>query len=459
MPTSAVLEEFFEFLRFESISTDSRSKGQVDACAAWVRDRLAKAGLDAKVLPTSGHPAVLAHGPRREGRPKVLIYGHYDVQPVDPIELWRHPPFSPEVRDGMVIARGASDNKGQIFSHIQGLTETLRETGDLPVNVIVLVEGEEEIGSPNLASFLRAHRDELACDVVVVSDSSMVAPGCPTFTYGLRGLAAIEVTVTGPDRDLHSGIFGGAVENPATVLARLVAGLHDKNLKVALDGFYDGVQPIAAWERRGWRKLPLNDETLTRMTGVPALLGEKKFSAIERIWARPTAEVNGIGSGYQGEGTKTVLPSRAMAKLTFRLVPGQDPKRIQEIAAAYFRENAPPSVRLDIVGGHTGEPYLVDPHGGFGVAAQKALRRTLPGQKVALIREGGTIPIVADFKSILGADTLLLGFCLPDCNAHSPNETFPVEHLDLGARLNRFLLEEIARTAKGKSEKEKGKSD
>jgi acetylornithine deacetylase/succinyl-diaminopimelate desuccinylase-like protein len=447
MPASADLDAFLEFLRFGSISTDSQYKRPVDACAEWLRDRLTTAGLEAAVLPTAGHPVVLARGPRKEGRPTVLIYGHYDVQPVDPVELWTHPPFAPHVENGVVTARGASDNKGQIFAHILGLTATLREKGDLPVNLVLLIEGEEEIGSPNLAPFLRAHRDELACDVVVVSDSSMVAPGYPTFTYGLRGLAALEVHVTGPDRDLHSGIFGGAVENPATVLARLIAGLHDKNLKVAIDGFYEGVRPIETWERRGWRKLPLNDEALTRMTGVPALRGEKKFSALERIWARPTAEVNGFGAGYQGEGTKTVLPSRAMAKLTFRLVPGQDPKRIQEIAAAYFRANAPPSVKLEIVPGHSGEPYLVDPHAGFGMAAQKALKRTLPGKKVALIREGGTIPIVADFKGILGADTLLLGLCLADCNAHSPNETFPVEHLDLGARLNRFLLEEIAKSA------------
>jgi acetylornithine deacetylase/succinyl-diaminopimelate desuccinylase-like protein len=448
MPTLAVLDEFLEFLRFGSISTDSSCKAQVDACAEWLRAKLTSAGLDARIMPTPGHSVVLARGPHREGRPTVLIYGHYDVQPVDPISLWHHPPFEPHVQDGVITARGASDNKGQIFSHIQGVTETLKAKGDLPVNLIFLIEGEEEIGSPNLATFLRAHRDELACDVVVVSDSSMVAPGIPTFTYGLRGLTALEVHVTGPDRDLHSGIFGGAVENPATVLARLIAGLHDKNLKVAIDGFYDGVQSMASWERRGWRKLPMNDDVLLRMTGVAALRGEKKFTPLERIWARPTAEVNGIGSGYQGEGTKTVLPSRAMAKLTFRLVPGQEPKRIQEIAAAYFREHAPPSVKLEIVPGHCGDPYLVDPHAGFGVAAQKALKRTLPGKKVALIREGGSIPIVANFKSILGVNTLLLGFALADCNAHSPNETFPVDHLDLGARLNRFLLEEIAKSGK-----------
>jgi len=254
----------------------------------------------------------------------------------------------------------------------------------------------------------------------------------------------VEVTVTGPDRDLHSGIFGGAVENPITVLARLIAGLHHKNLKVNLEGFYEDVKPLAPWERKAWKRLPLQEKELLRMTGAPALRGEKGFTPLERIWARPTAEVNGIGGGYQGEGTKTVLPSKAMAKFTFRLVPDQDPKKIQAMVIDYLRKNAPPSVRLDIVPGHCGEPYLVDPNAGFGAAAQKALAKLFPGKKPALIREGGTIPIVAEFKNILKVDTLLLGFCLPDCNAHSPNETFPVSHLDLGANLNRHLLEEIA---------------
>jgi acetylornithine deacetylase/succinyl-diaminopimelate desuccinylase-like protein len=445
MPTEAALHQFFDFLRFGSISTDPKFKGQVDACAAWLKQKLDGIGLTTQVYETPGHPILVARGPRQEGRPTVLIYGHYDVQPVDPVELWNQPPFEPDVRDGIITARGASDNKGQIFAHILGIEETLKEKDGLPVNLIVLIEGEEEIGSPNLAPFLRAHREELACDVVVVSDSSMIAPGLPTFTYGLRGLAAMEVYVTGPDRDLHSGIFGGAVENPATVLARLIAGLHDKNLKVTINGFYDGVQPIASWERRNWKRLPLTEEVLLKMTGTPALRGEKKFTALERIWARPTAEVNGIGAGYQGEGTKTVLPSKAMAKLTFRLVPGQNPARVLELVSAYFKDHAPSSVRLDLVPGHCGEPYLVDPNAGYGIAAQKALKKTLPGEKIALIREGGSIPIVADFKSILGADTLLLGFALPDCNAHSPNETFPVAHLDLGAKLNRNLLKEIAK--------------
>jgi acetylornithine deacetylase/succinyl-diaminopimelate desuccinylase-like protein len=441
---NADLSQFLDFLRFGSISTDSKYKAQVFECAAWVEKKLAAIGLEARQYETPGHPIVLGRGPRQEGRPTVLIYGHYDVQPVDPIDLWRRPPFNPGIENGFVVARGASDNKGQIFAHILGIEQALKEKGDLPVNLIVLVEGEEEIGSPNLAPFLEAHREELACDVVAISDSGMIAPGQPTFTYGLRGLTAVEVTATGPDHDLHSGIFGGAVENPATVLARLIAGLHDKNLKVTIPGFYDDVQKLQSWERRAWKRLPLQDEELLCMTGAPALRGEKGFTALERIWARPTAEVNGFGSGYQGEGTKTVLPSKALAKFTFRLVPNQDPKKILALVEDYFRKNAPPSVKLDIVPGHCGEPYLVDPKAGYGIAAQKALGRLLPGKKPALIREGGSIPIVAQFKNILGVETLLLGFCLPDCNAHSPNETFPVSHLDLGARLNRYLLEEIA---------------
>jgi acetylornithine deacetylase/succinyl-diaminopimelate desuccinylase-like protein len=443
MPTEVALNQFLDFLRFGSISTDSKYKDQILACADWLKTKLNAIGLKAEVHQTPGHPIIVAHGPKKDGRPTVLLYGHYDVQPVDPLSLWDRPPFNPGIENGLITARGASDNKGQIFAHILGIEETMKEKGDLPVNLIVLIEGEEEIGSPNLAHFLSAHREMLTCDVVAISDSSMVAPGQPTFTYGLRGLAALEVTVTGPDRDLHSGMFGGAVENPATVLARLIAGLHDKNLKVKLEGFYDDVKPLEKWERKAWKHMPLQDNVLLKMTGAPALRGEKGYTSLERLWARPTAEVNGIGGGYQGEGTKTVLPSKAMAKFTFRLVPNQDSKKISEIVQAYFHQHAPPSVRLNIVPGHSGEPYLVDPNKGYGMAAQKALGRLFPGKKPALIREGGSIPIVADFKSILNADTLLLGFCLPDCNAHSPNETFPVEHLDLGARLNRYLLEEI----------------
>jgi acetylornithine deacetylase/succinyl-diaminopimelate desuccinylase-like protein len=444
MATETDRNQFFEFLRFGSISTDPQHQEQVRGCAAWLGRKLADIGLETTQHETPGNPIVVGRGPFKADRPTVLIYGHYDVQPVDPVGLWRQPPFEPVLEDGLVIARGASDNKGQIFAHILGIEETMRKRGDLPVNLILLIEGEEEIGSVHLATFLESHREELACHVVAISDSSMIAPGYPTFTYGLRGIAAIEVTVTGPNRDLHSGIFGGAVENPLIVLARLIAWLHDGERRVRLDGFYDGVRELAPWEREAWSRLPLQEAQLLAMTGAPALAGEEDYTALERIWARPTAEVNGMGGGYQGEGTKTVLPSKASAKFTFRLVPGQDPARVVRSAEEFFRENAPPTVRVDLSPGHFGLPYLVDPHAGLGVAAQKALGRLFPGQAPSLIREGGSIPIVADFKRILNADTLLLGFALPDCNAHSPNETFPIAHLDLGMRLNRYLLEEIA---------------
>jgi len=438
------LAEYLEFLRFPSISTDPERAGDVAACAGWLERKLTGMGLETRVVPTAGHPIVLAKNAHRAGRRTVMIYGHYDVQPVDPVELWTSPPFEPRIEDGIVYARGSADNKGQHFAHILGIEETLREKGDLPVNLILLIEGEEEIGSAHLEEFLEAHREELRCDVIAISDTGMIALGKPTFTYGLRGIGALELKVTGPKGDLHSGIYGGAVANPATAVARLVASLHDAQGRVAVPGFYDDVAPLADWERAAWAKLPFGDADILKVTGAPALFGEAGYSSLERTWVRPTAEVNGIGGGYQGQGTKTVLPSKAMAKFTFRLVPDQEPRKILQLVEAYFHENAPPSVKLDLVPGHSGEPYLVDPHAGFGMAAQKALARLFPGKKPALIREGGTIPIVADFKRILGADTLLLGFCLPDCNAHSPNETFPLAHLDLGANLNRYLLEEIA---------------
>jgi acetylornithine deacetylase/succinyl-diaminopimelate desuccinylase-like protein len=449
MPTETELNQYLELLRFGSVSTDSQYRGEVLECAAWLHAKLSAIGLETVQYATPGNPIIVGCGPVKAGRPTVLIYGHYDVQPVDPLELWHRPPFEPTIQNGLVTARGASDNKGQIFAHILGIEQALREKGDLPVNVIVLIEGEEEIGSANLAPFLEAHLQELKCDVVALSDSSMIAPGCPTLTYGLRGIAAIEATVTGPDRDLHSGIFGGAVENPLIVLSRLIAGLHDENRKVRIEGFYDGVRDLADWERAAWKDLPLQETQLLKMTGAPALGGESGYTPLERMWARPTAEVNGMGGGYQGEGTKTVLPSYAKAKFTFRLVPDQDPAEVVRQIEDYFRKNAPATVKIALSPGHFGMPYLVDPHSGYGAAAQRALGQLFPGRTPALIREGGSIPIVADFKTILGVDTLLLGLALPDCNAHSPNETFPLAHLDLGARLNRLLLEEIGREKKG----------
>ncbi len=435
--------ELLTFLRFPSVSTDPARRGDVAACAGWLVAKLVEIGLRAELHATAGHPIVVARNEHREGLRTVLIYGHYDVQPVDPVGEWTSAPFEPRIADGVIFARGATDNKGQIFAHILGVEETLAEKGALPVNVIFVIEGEEEIGSAHLDEFLTAHREELRCDVIAVSDTGMIAAGVPTFTYGLRGIGAMEVKVTGPAMDLHSGIFGGAVANPATMLARLLATLHEESGRVAVEGFYDGVAPLEGWEREAWARLPVGDAEMKALTGVPELAGEPGFSGVERIWARPTAEVNGIGGGFQGHGSKTVIPREAFAKLTFRLVPGQEPEAVMEKVRAHMRANTPPSVRLEMTGGHAAEPYASDPHSADGVAAQRALRRTFD-REVALIREGGSIPIVNTFKKILGVETLLLGLALPDCRAHAPDENFPLENFFAGIRLNRALLEELA---------------
>jgi acetylornithine deacetylase/succinyl-diaminopimelate desuccinylase-like protein len=373
-----------------------------------------------------------------------LIYGHYDVQPPDPLELWDSPPFEPVLKNGYVFARGATDNKGQILSHILGIQEMTEQDSELPVNLHLVVEGEEEIGSANLGNFLNQNRDALKCDVAVVSDTGMIARGVPTLSYGLRGVTALETKVTGPKMDLHSGIYGGAVANPITALAQLLATLHDRDGRVAIAGFYDRVKPLEDWEREAWGKLPIDgDKLVLKETGVPELFGEAGYNSLGRVWARPTAEINGIGGGYQGKGTKTVIASHAMAKLTFRLVPDQEGDEILRLAKTHLRKNLPKGVMLEITDGHSGPWYLTDPHSQIGEAAQRALREAFNAE-VALIREGGSIPIVSEFRGILGIETLLMGLALPDCRAHSPNENFPLENLEGGIRLNKAILHELA---------------
>ena len=440
----AFIEQYLEFLRFPSISTDPEKAGDVARCADWLLRKLKKMGLKAELHPTAGHPIVIARNEHRPGRRTVMIYGHYDVQPVDPLDLWDSPPFEPRIVDGVVFARGSTDNKGQIFAHILGIEETIRKSGELPVNLILLVEGEEEIGSAHLEEFLLANREALQCDLIAISDTGMIAPGVPTFTYGLRGIGALEIKVTGPATDLHSGIYGGAVANPAAAVARLVASLHDDGGRIAVEGFYDDVAPLEMWEREAWARLPFGDADILAVTGSPALVGEPGYSTLERTWARPTAEVNGIGGGFQGTGTKTVLPAAAFAKLTFRLVPNQRPDAVMGRVRDHLEKHRPPGVKMEITGGHAGEPYVTSPNSADGLAAQRALRRSFPGREVALIREGGSIPIVNTFKRVLGAESLLLGLALPDCRAHAPNENFPLENFFAGIRLNGELLAELA---------------
>lgn len=439
------LEDFYSFLRFPSISTDGAYSQKTGDCANWLAQKLSAIGLEAKVVPTPGHPVVWAKNKQQPGRKSVMIYGHYDVQPPDPLELWDSPPFEPVLKNGYVFARGATDNKGQILAHILGIQETIEQDGELPLNVHLVIEGEEEIGSGNLPGFLEQNREALRCDVAVVSDTGMVARGVPTLSYGLRGVTALEMKVTGAKMDLHSGVFGGAVANPITALAQVLASLHDRDGRVAIAGFYDAVKPLEDWERQAWRKLPIDgDKTILAETGAPALVGEKGYSTLERLWARPTAEINGIGGGYQGQGTKTVIASHAMAKLTFRLVPNQEGAEILKLARAHLRKNLPGGVTLDITDGHSGPWYLTDPHSPSGEAAQRALRKAFTAD-VALIREGGSIPIVSQFRTILGVETLLIGLALPDCRAHSPNENFPLENLEGGIRMNKAILQELAR--------------
>ena len=439
------LEDYFSFLRFPSVSTDNQFASNVRECAQWVSQKLAAIGLESKVVPTAGHPIVWARNEHRPGRRTVLIYGHYDVQPPDPLELWDSPPFEPVLKEGYVFARGATDNKGQILSHILGIQETMEQDHDLPVNLHLVIEGEEEIGSANLGPFLSQNHAALKSDVAVVSDTGMIARGVPTLSYGLRGVTALEIKVTGPKMDLHSGVFGGAVANPITALAQLLATLHDREGRVAIAGFYDRVKPLENWEREAWRKLPVDGEKLVlKETGVPELFGEAGYNSLERIWARPTAEINGIGGGYQGKGTKTVIASHAMAKLTFRLVPEQEGDEILKLAKTHLREHRPKGITLEITDGHSGPWYLTDPHSAIGEAAQRALRKAFDAN-VALIREGGSIPIVSQFRSILGIETLLMGLALADCRAHSPNENFPLENLEGGIRLNKAILNELAR--------------
>ncbi len=437
------LSDLFTLLRFPSVSTDSAHNADTHACADWLMGKLQRIGLQPVLHETARHPVIVATNKHVAGRRTVLLYGHYDVQPDAPVAEWKSPPFEPTLRDGRIWCRGATDNKGQLMAHVCGLEKTLRDHGNLPVNLICLFEGEEEIGSPNLKPFLEAHRDMLKCDVVAISDTGMVAPGVGTFTYGLRGIACCEIIAHGPSTDLHSGIWGGAVMNPVTAVARLIATLHDDSGRVQVPGFYDAVRPLEGWEREAWSRLGDTAAETMAITGVPELFGESGFTELERRWARPTAEVNGFGGGWQGEGSKTVIAREAFAKFSFRLVPDQKPEAILQAVEQHLRAHTPPGIRLEVTLGHTGMPYLTDPFSPYGKAAQCALERTFGGTP-ALIREGGSIPIVQAFKDVLGVDTLLLGLALPDCQAHAPNENFPVANFEAGILLNQHLLRELA---------------
>lgn len=416
----------------------------MQACAAWVADHCCAIGLDARVCPTERHPIVLAHTPRRKGRRHFMVYGHYDVQPPEPFDLWKTPPFEPTIRGRSLFGRGASDNKGQNLAHLKAVEAYLKTGTELPCDLTFVIEGEEEVGSNSLAGFLKTHRKELRCDAVVVSDTGIPSPKLPALTYALRGITAFQITLHGPSRDLHSGIFGGSVENPATALCRLLARVHDKDGRVAIPGFYNGTAKLTAYERKQMARVPFNREQYRRFLGVPQLFGERGFTPDEQRTARPTFEINGLTSGYQGEGSKTIVPAWARAKVTIRLVPHQDPKKVRRATLAFLKRHCPPTMKLEIHAGHGAEAYMVSPQSADAQAALAALRQAF-GCEPVLLREGGSIPIVNQFRKILGADTLLLGLALPDDNAHSPNEKFDLDVFAKGQRMSALLWRELAR--------------
>ena len=438
------VSDLCDYLRFPSVSAQSSHRKDLVACAGWLARHCSGIGLRARICPTAGHPVVLAQARRPGvGRPHYLVYGHYDVQPPDPLELWHSPPFTPRIAGRSLFGRGSSDNKGQHFAHLSAVEAYLKTGVELPCDLTFVIEGEEEVGSTSLSDFLRKNRAELGCEGVVISDTGMPGLRYPALTYALRGIAAIEVTLRGPSRDLHSGIYGGSVENPAMALCRLLAELRDAEGRINIPGFYDKVAPLTPFERRQLKRLPQSDSAYRRFVGVPELFGERGYTSWERRSARPTLEINGLTSGYQGEGSKTIVPAWASAKLTFRLVPDQDAARITRLVESQLKRLCPPTVRLEIKTMHGAEPYAVSPTGDLARAGVRALRGAFKREPV-LMREGGSIPIVTEFKRILGADSLLLGLALPDANAHSPNESFNLDAFAGGMRMSALLWQELA---------------
>ena len=445
---SRFVNELCDYVRFPSVSAQPQHRKDLQACAEWVTMHCRKIGLEARLCPTEGHPIVLARTPRDEFASKrrrhFLVYGHYDVQPPEPFELWKSPPFEPRIEGRSLFARGATDNKGQNLAHLKAVEAYLKTGTELPCDITFIIEGEEEVGSKSLARFLRTHRAELRCDAVVISDTGMPDLKHPALTYALRGIAAFEITLRGPSRDLHSGIFGGSVDNPAMALSQLLAKLRDKNGGVAIPGFYDDVRPLSAYERKQFARLPFTAREYRKLLGVPKLFGEKGYTPFEQRSARPTLEINGLTSGYQGEGSKTIVPAWARAKITTRLVPDQRPAKISRLVRRHLERLCPPTVQMELEAGHGAEPYLVSPTGAQAQAARRALRAAF-GREPVLIREGGSIPIVNDFKKILGADTLLLGLALPDDNPHAPNEKFNLDAFAKGRLMSAYLWQELSR--------------
>lgn len=431
--------ELFEILKVPSISADPAYKEHVMATAILIKEHLIKAGVDkAEIMQTSGYPVVYGEKIIDPSLPTIVVYGHYDVQPADPIELWDADPFDPVIRktelhpEGAIFARGACDDKGQMFMHVKAF-EAMNKTGELACNVKFMIEGEEEVGSSSLEAFLKEHKDMLSGDVILISDTGMLSMDQPSITTGLRGLSAVEVKVTGPNRDLHSGLYGGAVANPAIILAKMIASLHDENGRITVEGFYDKVEELSRDERKLMSEAPFNQDSFNKALDIKEEWGEKEYSTMERTSIRPTLDVNGMWSGYIGEGSKTIIPSTASAKITMRLVPDQNPDEISQLFITHFKKIAPNSVRVDVVPHHGGYPYVSPTHTPGYLAAEKALADTF-GKRPIPVRSGGSIPIVTLFERELGMKSILLGFGLDTDAIHSPNEHYGIKNFEMGIK-------------------------
>ncbi|MCA1032188.1 dipeptidase [Bacillus timonensis] len=426
------LNELIKLLNIPSISSLLEHKEDVKQGAAWIADALTRIGMEnVEIYPTKGHPVVYGDWLKAEGKPTVLIYGHYDVQPVDPVDLWESPPFEPSIRDEKIFARGASDDKGQTFMHLKVIEAILKTQKTLPVNIKFCIEGEEEIGSPNLSKFIEEHKDLLQADVIVISDTGMIEKGKPTICYGLRGMCGLQIDVKGTKGDLHSGLYGGAVQNSIHALVGIVNSFHNEQGKITVDGFYDDVVPLTVQEREAFQALQIDEETVKGELGVTDLYGEEGYSFLERTWVRPTLEVNGIYGGFQGEGIKTVIPSEAHAKITCRLVPNQDPEVIIELLQKHIETHTPPGVEVSISLFDKGAPYVTPYNHPVIQAAARAYEKVY-GVPVSYTRGGGSIPIVATFDEMLNIPVVLMGFGLPTENFHAPNEHFHLENFDKG---------------------------
>ena len=439
------VDELKEYLAIPSISALPQHKDDVRRCAEWTANEMRRIGLqNVRTEETPGHPVVYGEWLGAESAPTILFYGHYDVQPVDPVNLWTSPPFEATVRDGEIYARGAADDKGQVFMHFKAVEAHIKQHGRLPVNMKFLLEGEEEVGSANLDNFIAAHKDLLSANVVVISDSPMFDRGIPSICYGLRGLAYYQIDLRGTKSDLHSGSFGGAVANPAMMLAQLLAQMKDKSGRIKIPGFYDDVVALLPEERAEFERLPFNERKYRQDLGAPKLFGETGYTTLERIWARPTFEVNGLLAGFTGEGAKTVIPAVAMAKVSMRLVPNQDPKKIGDLFEAYVKKIAPKTVATSLTRMHGGKPWMTAFDNPYVQAAGRAIEQGF-GQRPVFNREGGSIPVVATFQEVLGLPCVLFGVGLPDENAHAPDEKLDLGNFHNGVIASAYLYQEIGR--------------